>query len=97
MTTISETEFEKICEGIRGDRDIIIRNNPVGTDNEILLWMLLGVLASFLDLGEIETPCLTGIPDEKTYRDAVDFVLKGRMKPEFDPSRYIDRAISPPK
>ena len=97
MATISETEFEKICEGIRADRDVIIRNNPIGTDAEILLWMLLGVLVSFLDLGEIETPCFTGIPDEKTYRDAVYFVLKGRMKPEFDPSRYIDRAISTPK
>ena len=97
MATISEIEFKKICEGIRLDRDIIIRNNPVGTDNEILLWMLIGVLVSFLDLGEIETPCFTGIPDEKTYREAVHFVLKGRMKQEFDPSRYIDVAISAPK
>ena len=97
MTTISETEFEKICEGIRLDRDIIIRNNPIGSDSEVLLWMLLGVLVSFLDLDDMETPCFTGVPDEKTYRDAVDFVLKGRMKPEFDPSRYIDRALSPAK
>ncbi|PYS87732.1 MAG: hypothetical protein DMF62_11490 [Acidobacteria bacterium] len=97
MATISETEFEKICEGIRADRDVIIKNNPIGTDAEILLWLLFGVLVSFLDLGEIETPCFTGIPDEKTYRDAIHFVLKGRMKPEFDPSRYIDQAISAPK
>ncbi|MFL6468813.1 MAG: hypothetical protein ACJ72Z_12715 [Pyrinomonadaceae bacterium] len=94
MTKISEAEFGRICEGIRTDREAIVKHNPMGTEREILLWMLLGVLVSFLNLTEMETPCFTSIPDEKTYRDAVIFVLKGRMETIFDPNEYINRAIS---
>jgi len=50
-----------------------------------MLWMLLGVLVSYLSLSEIETPCFTGKPNAETYRNAIRFVLMGRAKPEFDP------------
>ena len=94
MTTISESEFARICEGIRIDREKIIANNPIGTDTEVILWMLLGVLVSFLNLSELETPCFTGRPDEKTYRDAINFVLTNRKRADFDVDKYIELALS---
>lgn len=93
MTKISETEFEKICTGIREDRELIIRHNPVGTPEEILLWMLLSCLISYLSLAEIETPCFNGKPDAKTYRDAILFILKDRKASGFDAGPYLDDLI----
>lgn len=90
MTKISEAEFARICEGIAEDRESIIKHNPIGTDEEILLWMLLSCLITYLSLTEIETPCFTGKPDSKTYRDAVVFVLRDRRTVEFDVGKYLD-------
>lgn len=90
MTKISEAEFARICDGIREDRESIIKHNPIGTDEEILLWMLLSCLISYLNLTEIETPCFNGKPDAAVYRDAILFVLKGRLLNDFDPVRYLD-------
>ena len=89
MKTISKTEFTHICSQIREDRDVIIRNNPIGTESEIMLWMLLGTLVSYLSLSENETPCFKGIPDAEVYRDAIRFVLKDRMDEEFDAEPYL--------
>ena len=47
---ISEGEFARICEGIKEDREAIIKHNPIGPDDEILLWMLLSCLISYLNL-----------------------------------------------
>ena len=94
MTTITEDEFAQICEGIRSDRAKIVANNPIGSENEVILWMLLGVLVSFLNLSDVETPCFNGRPDEKTYRDAIIFVLSNRRETEFDPEKYIKLALS---
>lgn len=90
MTKISEAEFARICEGIAEDRESIIKHNPIGTDEEILLWMLLSCLISYLNLTDIETPCFSGRPDAKTYRDAVVFVLRDRRTVEFDIEKYLD-------
>ena len=90
MAFISEAKFAEICGGISADRDIIIKHNPIGTDEEILLWMLLSCLISFLSLEENETPCFTGRPDAETYRNAIRFVLNGRMEAPFDIDGYID-------
>lgn len=90
MTTIGEPEFVRIVRGIQDDREIIIKHNPLGTDEEILLWMLLSVLISYLNLREIETPCFTGRPGADTYRNAILFVLADRRLPEFDAERYLD-------
>ncbi len=84
MTRISETEFKRIVDGIRDDRESIIKHNPIGTDEEILLWMLLAVLSSYLNLTEQETPCFTGRPDADTYREAIRFVMRDRMTHAFD-------------
>jgi hypothetical protein len=90
MTKISEPEFARICAGLIEDRESIIKHNPIGTRDEILLWMLLSCLISYLNLTDLETPCFTGKPDAKTYRDAVVFVLKERRSAEFDVDKYLD-------
>jgi hypothetical protein len=89
MARISEQRFSGICDQIVADRAVIIANNPLGSDEEILLWMLLGVLASYLSLSELETPCFSGKPNADTYRDAIRFVLNGRTDGEFDPEPYL--------
>ena len=90
MAYISESKFAEICDGIRADREIIIKHNPIGSDEEILLWMLLSCLISFLSIEENETPCFTGRPDAETYREAIKFVLDGRMETAFDVERNLD-------
>ena len=90
MSYISESKFVHICEGIRADREAIIKHNPIGTDEEILLWMLLSCLVSYLSLEDNETPCFTGRPDATTYREAIRFVLKGRMEAPLDIDGYLD-------
>lgn len=90
MTKISEAEFTRICEGIIEDCESIIKYNPIGTSEEILLWMLLSCLISYLNLSDLETPCFTGKPDAKTYRDAIIFVLNERRLNDFDPIQYLN-------
>ena len=94
VTKIGETEFARLCEDIVSDRNSIVKHNPIGTPDEILLWMLLSVLVSYLSLEEIETPCFNGKPDTETYRDAIAFVLNGRKKTEFDEKAYVDQMIT---
>lgn len=91
MNRISEQEFSRICRGIFEDRETIIKHNPLGTREEILLWMLLSILISYLSLSEIETPCFTGMPTAETYRQAILFVLKDRRTEEFDAEKYLDK------
>jgi hypothetical protein len=90
MTTISEAEFARIVNGIIDDREAIIKHNPLGSDEEIVLWMLLSCLISYLNLSEIETPCFTGMPNAEVYRDAIRFVLNERRSDGFEIARYLD-------
>ncbi|MEP6945415.1 MAG: hypothetical protein ABJA02_05815 [Acidobacteriota bacterium] len=90
MTQISEDEFARICDGIRTDRELIIKHNPIGSDEEILLWMLLACLNSYLSLTEIETPCFTSVPTAETYREAIQFVLNERRSDGFNVEKYLD-------
>ena len=89
MTRISQREFARIIDGIREDRESIIKHNPLGTDEEILLWMLLAVLSSYLNLTEQETPCFTGRPDAETYREAIRFVMRDKIADDFDVEPYF--------
>ena len=91
MTYITEAEVARIIAGICEDRETIVRHNPIGTEEEILLWMLLSCLVSYLSLEEQETPCFTGRPDAETYRDAIKFVLAKRKEPHFDEGIYLGR------
>ena len=93
MTRISEAEFARICEGIYEDREAIFKHNPIGRQEEVLLWMLLSCLNSYLSLTELETPCFTGIPDGNSYRKAILFVLHDRKTADFDAEQYLDRLI----
>ncbi|QQS32234.1 MAG: hypothetical protein IPM50_11210 [Acidobacteriota bacterium] len=86
---ITETQFARIVDGIIEDRESIIKHNAIGTDEEILLWMLLACLTSFLSLSDNETPCFTGKPDAKTYREAIVFILKDRRADAFDIEPYL--------
>ncbi|MEO6052201.1 MAG: hypothetical protein ABIP78_12845 [Pyrinomonadaceae bacterium] len=94
MTRISEAEFARICDGINEDCESIIKHNPIGATDEILLWMLLSCLISYLNLTELESPCFTGKPDAKTYRDAILFVLKDRRVENFDADKYLGELTS---
>ena len=94
MACISETKLAEICDGIREDRAVIIKHNPIGTDEEVLLWMLLGCLVTYLSLTDQETPCFTGRPNATTYRDAILFVLNSRTENSFDAEPYIDRMLA---
>ena len=91
MTRITEAEFKHICDGIYEDRESIIKHNPLGTREEILLWMLLSCLISYLNLSDIETPCFTGKPDADTYRNAILFVVKDRMESVFNVDDYLEK------
>lgn len=90
MSKINEKEFEKICAGIFTDREGICKHNPIGTPEEILLWMLLNCLVTYLSVSEIETPCFTGKPTAETYRQAILFVLKDRKAENFEAEKYLD-------
>lgn len=93
MAKISEREFARICDGIYDDGDVIYKNNPIGTRDQTLFWMLLSCLVSYLSLSEIETPCFTGKPDADTYRQAILFILKDKKSESFDAEKYLDKLI----
>jgi hypothetical protein len=95
MTKINEREFARICEGIRADRVKIYRYNPIGTETETMLWMLLSILVSYLSLSEVETPCFNGMPTAETYREAILYVLRNRMENEFEIEKYLDQLTKP--
>lgn len=94
MQTITEKRFQQICSGIKADREVIIKHNPIGTPEETLLWMLLGCLVSYLSLTDADTPCFNGMPNADTYRDAIQFVLRNRRLGEFDAGKYINEMLS---
>ena len=91
MGLITEAEFARIADGIFDDRESIIRHNPIGTAEETLLWMLMSALTIYMSLDEAETPCFTGRPDAAMFRDAINFILSGRMQSTFDPEPYLER------
>jgi hypothetical protein len=94
MTLIGEAEFARICRGIRDDRESICKHNPLGSQNEILLWMLMSCLISYLNLSEMETPCFPGVPTAETYRKAILFVVNDRKTNDFDVELYLDELIA---
>lgn len=95
MTKLSEAEFARICEGILEDREAIVRHNPIGTSEEVLLWMLLGCLNSYLSLTDVEVPCFNGKPDAETYRNAILHVLRGGREDDFNAGPFLDKLIEP--
>lgn len=86
---ISERDFKKICKGVFADRKIIYKHNPIGTEEETLLWMILGALIAFLSLDDTETPCFKGKPTADTYRDAISFVVQDRKSEDFNEKEFL--------
>lgn len=82
-----------MCREIKEDREIIWKHNPIGTPEEILLWMLLGCLIGYLSLTEIETPCFKGKPNAEIYRKAILFVLDNRKAENFDAAEYLTNLV----
>lgn len=93
MTTISEKEFRQICTQIYQDREQIYKFNPNAEQGEVLLWMLLSCLISYLNLSEQETPCFPGAPDAQIYRQAILFILNNRTEPKFNPEIYLNELL----
>lgn len=91
MSKISEEKFAGICAGIYEEREKICKHNPIGSQEETLLWMLLGCLISYLSLTELETPCFTGKPTAETYRQAISFVLSDRKPEDFAAEKYLEK------
>jgi hypothetical protein len=90
VTKISEKEFARICAGISEDREIIIKHNPIGSEEEILLWMLLSILISYLSLEESEIPCFPNSTGAETYRQAILFILRDRKTEDFSTEKYLE-------
>jgi hypothetical protein len=91
MSKISEQEFAKICDGIYEDRETICKHNPIGSPKEILLWMLLSCLISYLSLDDKEVPCFPGEINAETYKSAILFVLQNRKSVEFDVEKHLEK------
>ncbi|MDQ3179375.1 MAG: hypothetical protein M3Q33_02525 [Acidobacteriota bacterium] len=89
MTKITEREFAQICADIKKESELICKHNPIGTREEILLWMLLNCLVSYLSLSDIETPCFNGKPDAETYKNAILFIIENRKAHDFDVEKYL--------
>jgi len=94
MTEITAAEFRRIVDGILDDRASIVRHNPIGSEEETLLWMLMSSLVVYLSLNEMETPCFTGRPDAKTYKDAIELILRDRKADEFNAGPLIDKLLN---
>ncbi|MBV9211103.1 MAG: hypothetical protein JOZ52_10765, partial [Acidobacteria bacterium] len=71
MNTISEQEFEQLCEDIFRDRREIYAFNPSMKRSEVLCWMLLGCLITLLSVPEAEEPQASA-----SYADAVVELLE---------------------
>lgn len=91
MSKISEIEFERICNGIYEDRETICKYNPIGLPEEILLWMLLSCLISYLSLDDKEMPCFAGTPTAETYHAAILFILRNRKTEDFNAAKYLEK------
>lgn len=84
MGKLSEKEFVKIVDGVVEDRDSIIKHNPIGSDEEILLWMLMSCLINYLGLEGNQIPCFPGTPTAETYRQAICFIIAESCDEKFD-------------
>lgn len=67
----------------------------MGTDEEILLWMLLACLTSYLSLSDADVPCFTNRPNAETYRHAIAMVMRARMTEDFEVDTYLNKVVTP--
>ena len=88
-STISETEFVKLCDDIYADRQQIYQFNPNASRREALLWMLTGCLISLLSIPILEQPGTYGASSADPYGDAINEILQKHMHPPFDPQTHL--------
>jgi hypothetical protein len=88
--TISEAEFIKLCDDLYNDRQRIYQFNPSAGKRDALLWMLLGCLMSLLSVAAPpDEGGADGSPVSDAYADAVKAILRGHMRPPFDPQVHL--------
>jgi hypothetical protein len=94
METISQREFETLCDDIYRDRELIFDLNPGLQPREATLWMLLGCLISLLSVPVEEQSSIYDPTRTDPYFDAVLEVLKARTHPTFDPPLHMERLLA---
>lgn len=93
MAKITEMEFVKIVDGIVEDRESIIKHNPIGSDAEILLWMLMSCLINFIGLTDNQIPCFPGKPTAETYQQAIGHIMSESCDEKFDLEAQLRKLI----
>lgn len=89
METITEQQFNKLCNDLYKDRHEIYPFNPNVSHREALLWLLLGTLVSLLSVPILEQPSVYGTTNSDPYGTAVIELVKQRASPAFDPETYL--------
>ncbi len=89
--TITEKEFEKLCNNVYSDREAIYPLNPNVSHREALLWMLLGNLVSLLSVPILEQPSVYGGTSSDPYASAVIEIILRHASPAFDPAIHISK------
>ncbi len=91
MGKISERDFVRIVDGVVEDCESICRHNPIGTEEETLLWMVMSCLINFLGLSDNEIPCFPGGSTSSTYRQAIEFIAREYGETAFDAATHLDK------
>lgn len=94
MAGITKSEFIRIVDGIVEDRESIYKHNPIGSEEETLLWMLMSCLINYLGLTDNEIPCFPGATTSDTYRQAISFILREAGDGAFEVDSQLDRLKS---
>lgn len=90
VETISEADFEKLCDEIYRDRFEIYDFNPGASKREAVLWMLLGCLISLLSVTDAELQSLVDSSSQDPYGESVCKLLRARGSPPFDPQPFVE-------
>ena len=94
VETISEGQFQRLCDEIYRDRLEIYGFRPGTGHREALLWMLLGCLISLLSVTDEELQLLVDASSQDPYRDAVRKLLQNRIEPPFETEPLIEELLA---
>jgi hypothetical protein len=97
METMTEQEFEKLCEDVYAEREEIYPLIPNLSRRDALLWMLLGSLVSLLSVPVEEQPDVDDSATSDPYGDAIIELLRHRTRPAFDPQIYLAKLSDKPE
>ena len=91
MDSITEAELQNLITDLIEDRDQIAMLNPDLSQRDSLLWMLLGMLVSLLNVPLSEQATVYDPAASDPYYSAVLQVLKDRANPQFDAAVLLSR------